>query len=645
MSKVSFQYSHDLDQTFQTTLKSTQSSLQDFMEKEGIDAIIISSQDAFLSEYNALTNNQRYAVSDFKGSTGDGIFLSRKLCKVLGKTAPFILFVDGRYHLQADKECDPRFVEVVKMTIKDTLENKLELGIRTLIDAPAEAKVIAIDGLRSTLSRSNAYKSIASEMGFELRVLQEGEIDAVLNLPGWDIKRPIVGLPKETTGRSIGSNIEDLQKMLPPQAKPSKTCIMTATSDDAAFILNARGFHMPYSSAVLGYTCIIDTDIVLFLPRGSHECPVEIPPEVLKNKSGKKVKVEKPYRLQIVRESFSELSRILKDYKVDTVCYNAFTMNAFLPTLAEKTWPTARKISDFSAVVKLRAKKTEKELDCMRDAFLKSSRAIANTLKWLKASVPLEKGAVTKDKNFKAPISEKDLSDKISMEFLIEGAVELSFNSITSADENSAIIHYADASKDKFFKPGSMALLDCGAYFKEGYATDTTRTVFCSAKGVKPADWQKKIYTVTLKGAINCLYAELDRNFLGNQVDLYARNPVSVNGYEYNHGTGHGVGIHVHEGGISFRTVSLLPLTENAVVSIEPGIYLEGKGGVRIENIGIVKPHSKDKKKFVFENLCYVGYDWDLIDISMLTETEKKQLVAYEKKCQKLGTAVTKCPL
>jgi Xaa-Pro aminopeptidase len=190
-----------------------------------------------------------------------------------------------------------------------------------------------------------------------------------------------------------------------------------------------------------------------------------------------------------------------------------------------------------------------------------------------------------------------------------------------------------------------IGLLDCGAYYVEGFATDTTRAVFCPAAGKSPEAWQKKIYTVVLKGMLAVQHAEFDRELVGNQLDLYARNVCAAYGYDYLHGTGHGIGIHVHEGGHRIGKVSLGHLAENGVISLEPGIYLAGQGGVRLENCAVVRAHPTDVKRYMFQNLTFVGFDWDLIDVSLLNAREKVWLKDYEKKCVELGTQVTPCPL
>jgi Xaa-Pro aminopeptidase len=135
----------------------------------------------------------------------------------------------------------------------------------------------------------------------------------------------------------------------------------------------------------------------------------------------------------------------------------------------------------------------------------------------------------------------------------------------------------------------------------------------------------------------------VDTQLSGKEVDALIRGKVKESGYDYLHGTGHGIGIHVHEEGIRLSTLSVYPQSPFACVSVEPGIYLKDKGGVRVENVAFLIPEGASHYRY--ENVVFVGYDWDLIDLTQLTEEEKNYLRDYESKCRELGTALTECPL
>jgi Xaa-Pro aminopeptidase len=282
-------------------------------------------------------------------------------------------------------------------------------------------------------------------------------------------------------------------------------------------------------------------------------------------------------------------------------------------------------------VIENRVRKTQEEMNSIRKAFVRSSSAIAKTLRW------------GKSESQKRKVSEVDLSQYLYESYAAEGAVALSFKTISGAGPNSAIIHYSTPSKEKFFEKGQLALLDSGAYYDEGFCTDCTRGFFVgSENGAQPEAWQKDIYTTTLKSAIQAFLKPVKGSLTGKQVDEVIRGEVKKAGYDYLHGTGHGVGIHVHEEGIRLSTLSIYPQSPFACVSVEPGIYLKDQGGVRIENIALLQPQGED---YQYENVVFVGYDWDLIDTAKLTEEEKVYLKSYEAQCKKMGTQLMECPL
>jgi Xaa-Pro aminopeptidase len=620
MTHVTNKLSHaHAPENFKADVAVVQKKLGETLEKIGIDVAVISAQDAFLSEYNVLANSQRYALSGFTGSTGDGVFFAPQLSRELGRSASFVLFVDGRYHIQADKECQAKLVDVVKFGVNDAFQDP---PVDWLKRQNLAKRTVAIDGQRTSWKRYCDLKNVCAEQGHELRVLGGNDISGPLELPGWKMNRPIVSLGENTTGRSLVKNLKAVWERLPEGVNSSSACFMTCASDDAAWLLNARGFHMPCNSSFLAYTFSCGNNVVVFLPEGVHE-------------SGWEVENEVGVSVRVVRGSVAELDQALRAFgNVQTLLFLDRASNAWTPTFAQKIWPQARMVENFDAVVVCRAQKTEKEKAIMRDAHLRSSRAIARTLRWLKSAHESEN------------LSEATLSQRITEEYAAEGALELSFSTIAATGANGAIVHYGGANDANKIINGEIVLLDSGAYYKEGYATDCTRAAFRGmAAGVLPQPWQKEIYTVTLKAFVADISAVFPSIALGSHVDILGRNVCRAHGYDFGHGTGHGIGIHVHEGGLRISPAAAAPLVEHGAVSVEPGIYLEGKGGVRLENIVFVQCSQENPGYFVFENIMWVGFDWDLIDLGRLTEQEKQWLRLYEGKCAALGTTVTSCPL
>lgn len=610
----------------------SQANLARFCDAHGLDCVLITSQDAFLSEYNVPGNNQRYALSGFSGSTGDGVFLSGPLAGRLELYTPFLLFVDGRYHLQAEQETCPEEVRLIKFPVTQTLD---EAVLEWLKSVPAEGLRVGFDASRTSWKRFEAVQAVCVERKFELKRFDR-ELSVALGLVGWQTDRPIFPIPEKSTGRSIAANLKGLAERLPAGILPERSCILTCQSDDVAWLLNARGFHMPNASSFLAYCFVLGRDVVVFLPEGSDTCPMLLgePP------------ADGQYRLTTIRRDIGMLRDALTAHRgITRILFDGAGMNALLPGLALEIWPQASLVPDYNAIEVARVAKTPEELAAFRTAFRHSSRAIASTLRWVKASTGLANGAQTTDPEFNTPLSESDLSRKITGEYARQGALELSFRTIAGSGENSAVIHYSTPNPTKHLRAGEIVLLDSGAYYSEGFATDCTRVVYCPGTNKEPQTWQKQIYTVTLKACIHGMMARFGHTTLCRELDAQIRGVVQYYGYDYAHGTGHGVGIHVHEAGIRLAVTSTYKFTEQAVVSIEPGIYLNGKGGVRIENVAIVVPDPRTPGGLCFENLVYVGFDWDLINLQLLDEREKRYLREYELICRQMGTAVTGCPL
>ena len=218
-------------------------------------------------------------------------------------------------------------------------------------------------------------------------------------------------------------------------------------------------------------------------------------------------------------------------------------------------------------------------------------------------------------------ISEYDIAEQLEKEFKRFGAKSLSFKSIVAKDKNSALAHYSKCSKDEILKDGSLVLIDCGAYYEQGLATDITR-VF--VKG-NPSELQKRVYTTVLKMFLNAYNSDLK---VGYDIDNLARKIYSENeidGFVFNHGLGHGIGVSVHEypPNLSKNEMAKVEIKNNMCFTIEPGLYNEDYFGVRLEN----SCYMKDGK---IKSFVHMNYEKKLIDFSMLTVQEKEWLKEFE---------------
>ncbi|WGS53452.1 M24 family metallopeptidase [Paraburkholderia sp. D15] len=606
----------------------THAGLSRLMSQLGLDALLVTSQDEFVTEFLPRRNDPRYAVSAFDGSTGNGVFLSERVARELG-VPQFVLFVDGRYHLQADAQCDPRRVRVEKLGLGASMWKAIA---GWLVAHAARIRNVGYDALRMNVAQREGMVEATSAANFSWTSLAGREVDRAIDLPGWNVDRPIFELPESVTGASVAHNIATLNQHIHaylgqtdqtdqtyrPNHAEQPVCFLTCVSDDLSYLLNSRGYHIPQASSHLGFLFVIGEQVVLFLPEGCDTCPVALPSVA---------------SLQVIRRDMDELARALGAFDVRHVCYSADAVNCALPDAVRRVWPAAVH-TDFSPVESMRAAKTPEVLDQFRDAFARSSAAIAETMRWTKSG---DAG--------KRP-TEYDLARAINDAYGARGAVGLSFTSIAANGANSASAHYTAASDEVELQEGELVLLDSGAYYDSGFATDCTRVVLRRTDPSTHAQpWQKRIYTVALKACIKGLVTPFPADATGADVDATVREVCRQHDYDFGHGTGHGVGIHVHEGGVRFAPGAAYGLVPGAVVSVEPGIYLPGKGGVRIENIVIIHPSETEADKVRFENIVAVGYDWDLIDLDLLDEAERDYLRDYERWCVERGTQVTACPL
>ena len=220
--------------------------------------------------------------------------------------------------------------------------------------------------------------------------------------------------------------------------------------------------------------------------------------------------------------------------------------------------------------------------------------------------------------------NQQEIAENLEKTFKKYGAKLLSFKSIVAKDQNSALAHYSKSSEKEIMKDGSLVLIDCGAYYEGGYATDITR-VF--VKGT-PSEEQKIIYTTVLKSSLAAFNEPITDKTTGYDIDKVARdllNKIAPKNFEFSHGLGHGIGISVHEQPprLSPADSSKTILEDNMCFTIEPGIYFKDFGGVRLEN----SVYMKDRKIHSFSRMCY---EKKLINFDMLTDTEKEWLKDFE---------------
>lgn len=569
-------------------VKSNVSKLQAFMKKEGLDAFYFSSSDIFLNEYVPLEDCHRYYFTNFTGSTAEVLVL---------KNGKVQLFVDGRYFEQADLEVDPNIVEVVKVELNFGIRNSMLLKLETL-----KINKLGVEGDRLDLALLSQFKNAC-----EVSLFKNSDLSKIVEFKPLSFDIKIQNVSETLTGESTDSKLKRILK--------EGEAFFLSTLDSIAWLTNLRRYELPNQSTFRSKALATHDRVYLLM----EHCEGEINNPSVEKYLG----------------SFSQLNDFLSDIflvdrlveghhlEIEKVYFSDASINASDFSELSKFFGIEKLVNKREGIVPFHAKKNEVEIQSMKDSFDKADKAIFNTINWTKDQV-------AKGEKF----SELDYYHKCNEFYRAEGAFDQSFNTIAAFGPNSSIIHFSSPSADIKFAKNELALLDSGGYFESGYATDTTRTFFTGGEANKK---QKEIYTLVLKSLLHALNTVFVDGAWGSTIDGVTRQPMLKYGHNYNHGTGHGVGINVHEGGFRVSPTSNVPLKENTVGSLEPGIYLPGFGGVRLENIVIVRKHPTLSGMLCFENLVWVGFDHELIDQNLLSEEEKTWLENYERECQKRG--------
>jgi Xaa-Pro aminopeptidase len=388
---------------------------------------------------------------------------------------------------------------------------------------------------------------------------------------------------------------------------PENSLYITASPDEVAWLSGMRSYAIPFSSGLPGRAFYDGKNSFIYFPY--HEVSFE------KN-------LQQGDSSSFIYRDEKLLYEYLKEKKIQFVYCHKDTITLDFFHKVQKLYPEAKFKFSYPELIKQKNIKNSFEKKSMLSAFEKSSRALVTTLKWIK--------------NQSKEFSEQDIHQQLEKNFIIEGMKGYSFRSIIAAGDHSSIIHYGQKDNQPIPK-NVLIMIDCGAYYKEGYATDCTRTIFF---GENPLPWQKEIYTLVLKASLKAFSLHFPKNWTGQRVDQEIRTVIQNAGYQYHHGTGHGIGIPVHEKGHSISphsSASLEPMIHGAATSLEPGIYIPQKGGVRLENIAFVED-SPIKDHFYFNLISYVGFDESLILWEQLSQSEKDILLNYEKECFKKGT-------
>lgn len=559
-------------------------SLREVMHREHLSAFIFPSTDAHQSEYVADHWQGRTWISGFNGSAGTAV--------VTMKSAA--LWTDSRYFLAAEEQLKGTEFQLMKLKIE---------GTPTISEWLAQE----LQGENAEVGLDGMVNSYHETMGLIADLRKSGGITVRTNFDPlgliWTDRpaipaNPVEIQPMEFAGESVASKISRIRTALRQRHADG---MLISALDDIAWTLNLRGTDVHCVPVFVSYLLISSQQVSLYVD--SAKINDEVKAYLTEN--------------SISLYPYNKVAEGLERYSEYNILLDGDETSYFL----WKTVKCQEIIAGNSPVPAMKAQKNDREIAGFRQAMLRDGVAMVKFLRWLKPAV--EAGGQTE-------ISiDRKLTSLRAEQHLFR---DISFDTIAGYQAHGAIVHYeATPETDVALKPEGLILIDSGAQYQDG-TTDITRTI---ALGPVTEE-MKHVYTLVLKGHIQLELAKFPDGASGTQLDALARECMWREGYNYLHGTGHGVGAYlsVHEGPHQIRMEwKPTPLRAGMTVTDEPGLYLSGKFGVRIENTLLIKDYQTTEfgKFLQMESLTLCPIDLTPVDFSMLQPEEIEWLDTYHR--------------
>ena len=559
-------------------------AIREWLAQHNIDALLVPHEDEYLGEYVPAHNERLHWLTGFTGSAGAAVITKDKAA----------IFVDGRYTVQVTKQVPADLFEyrhLIEEPALDWIKDHLANGASVAID-PRMHNSAWLDMAQAKLADA-----------LELKILDSNPIDELWH----DRPAPVVSdvrlMATEAVGQSSESKRQEIAELVKKAGADS--AVITAL-DSICWLLNVRGLDVSRLPVLLSHAILhSDSSVEYFLD------PARLPAEFDAH-VGADVTVHHPEALQARLETLTG-----KNVLVDPA-----TSNAWFKLVLQNAGASV--VSKADPCLMPKAAKNAVEIAGMKACHIRDGVAMSKFLSWLDAEV------VAGNLH-----DEATLADKLEA-FRSEDPtlMDLSFDTISAAGGNAAMCHYNHENQPE---PGKLELntlylVDSGGQYLDG-TTDITRTIAIG----QPSQEMIKQFTLALKGHIGVARARFPKGTRGYQIDTLARQHLWAEGYDYDHGTGHGVGhfLSVHEGPASISKKQIdVPLTEGMVLSNEPGYYRADAFGIRIENLELVveTPTNGDFPVLSFESLTRCPIDKRNINVDMLTRPELAWLNDYHQK-------------
>lgn len=561
-------------------------SLREVMKREHLAAFIFPSTDAHQSEYVADHWMGRAWISGFDGSAGTAVVTMHSAA----------LWTDSRYFLAAEEQLKGTEFQLMKLKIPGTLSIAEWLGKELQdVDSPE----VGLDGwVNSYTSTSGLIADLRKAGGITVRTNFDPLEEIWKDRPSIPLK-PVEIQPMEFAGEDVSSKIKRIRLALRAQHADG---MLVSALDDIAWTLNLRGADVHCVPVFVSYLLIASDKVSLFVDEA------KVSSEIRAYLESNGVSIYKYNKVEEGLKAYSEYNILLDGNETSYYLWKAVRCQEI--------------VQASSPIPAMKAVKNESEIAGYRSAMLKDGVAMVKFLKWLLPAV--EAGGETEisiDKKLTALRAEQKLFRDIS------------FDTIAGYQAHGAIVHYeATPETDIPLKPEGLLLLDSGAQYQDG-TTDITRTI---ALGPITEE-MKHIYTLVLKAHIQLELAKFPDGASGTQLDALGRECMWREGFNFLHGTGHGVGsyLSVHEGPHQIRMEYMpTPLRAGMTLTDEPGLYLAGKFGVRIENTVLLSDYMKTEfgKFLQIEPLTLCPIDTAPIDLAMLMPEELAWLNEYHAK-------------
>ncbi|WP_281698439.1 aminopeptidase P family protein [Hallella colorans] len=559
------------------------SALREEMRREKLDAFIFPSTDPHHSEYVPDRWKGRQWISGFDGSAGTAVVTLRSAA----------LWTDSRYFLSATKQLEGTEFQLMKLRMPGTPTIAQWIGDELRAFSGTS---VGVDGMVNTLDDT---ESLIADLRREGGITVRTNLDILNNI--W-VDRPAIPTNKVTVhpmtyaGETAKSKLARVRQAL---RELHADGMLVSALDDVAWTLNLRGTDVHCNPVFVAYLLIDSDHATLYCDKEKLSADVTS----YLNDQG------------VATAQYADVRKGLKDYFEYNILLDPKETSYTLAKLVN----TKEVVRQASPIPAMKAVKNDTEIAGFRHAMLKDGIAMVKFLRWLKPAV--EAGGQTE-----MSVSQK-LTDLRAEQPLFR---DISFDTIAGYAEHGAIVHYeATPDTDAALQPRGFLLLDSGAQYEDG-TTDITRTIPLGPL----TDEERRVYTLVLKGHIQLELCKFPCGASGTQLDILARSAMWREGMNYMHGTGHGVGsyLNVHEGPHQIRMEYVpAPLKAGMTVTDEPGLYLAGRFGVRIENTLLIKPYKETEfgQFLQFESLTLCPIDTTPIVREMMLAEEVAWLNDY----------------